>query len=107
MPNLRRHGGPRFHEHAEGSRVEHRTTKFALKPGAVSVESDRAMRKFAICLLLVALLTGSGIPAYARRHHHHVNKEARAAQKRNKARAKQLKKDARERQKSRPQRPQQ
>lgn len=65
------------------------------------------MKKFAISVLLISILMGSGIPAYARRHHHHVNKEARAAQKRNKARAKELKKEARERQKSRPQRPQQ
>lgn len=61
------------------------------------------MRRFAICCLLVAVLIGCGSPAYARRHHHHVNKEARAAQKRNNARAKQLKREARERQKSRPQ----
>lgn len=65
------------------------------------------MRKLAICLLLVSLFTGSVVPAYARRHHHHVNKEARAAQKRNKARAKELKREAKERQKSRPERPQQ
>lgn len=65
------------------------------------------MRKLAISALLILALLGSGIPAYARRHHHHVNKEARAAQKRNKARAKQLKKEARQRQKARPQRPQQ
>lgn len=65
------------------------------------------MKRFAICCLLVTLLIGCGVPAYARRHHHHVNKEARAAQKRNKARAKELKKEAKERQKSRPQRPQQ
>jgi hypothetical protein len=65
------------------------------------------MRKLAVCFLLMTVLVGSGLPAYARRHHHHVNKEARAAQKRNKARAKQLKREARERQKARPQRPQQ
>jgi len=65
------------------------------------------MRKLAVCLLLVCLFTGSGAPAYARRHHHHVNKEARAAQKRNKARAKELKREAKEQQKSRPERPQQ
>lgn len=65
------------------------------------------MKKFAISVLLIMALLGSGIPAYARHHHHHVNKEARAAQKRNQARAKELKKEARERQKSRPQRPQQ
>ena len=59
------------------------------------------MRKLAGCFLLMAVLVGSGLPAYARRHHHHVNKEARAAQKRNKARAKQLKRDARERNKAR------
>ena len=64
------------------------------------------MKKFAVFALLLILL-GSGMPAYARHHHHAVNKEARAAQKRNKARAKQLKREARARQRSRPQRPQQ
>jgi len=58
------------------------------------------MRKLVVFVLLVSLLLGFGTPAYAKRHHH-VNKEARAAQKRNKARAKQLKKEARARQKSR------
>jgi uncharacterized protein HemX len=61
------------------------------------------MKKFAISVLLLSVLLGAGVPAYARHHHHHLNKEARAAQKRNKARAKQLKREARERQKSRPQ----
>ena len=65
------------------------------------------MKKFATSVLVIAVLLGSGIPAYARHHHHRVNKEARAAQKRNQARAKELKKEARERQKSRPQRAQQ
>ena len=91
-----------------GSRVEHsKTRESAQKTSAFSVESGRAMKKVAICLLLLSLLAGSGMPAYARRHHHHVNKEARAAQKRNKARAKELKREAKERQKSRPERPQQ
>lgn len=58
------------------------------------------MKKLAIVALTVALLLGFGTPAYAKRHHH-VNKEARAAQKRNKARSKQLKKEARANQKSR------
>lgn len=65
------------------------------------------MRKYLVLSLLACILFGCQAPAYARRHHHHVNKEARAAQKRNKARAKQLKREARERQKSRPQRTQQ
>ena len=66
------------------------------------IRSGQAMRKLAICFLLILILLGAGIPAYARRHHHpHVNKEARAAQKRNNARAKQLKREARERQKAR------
>jgi len=55
------------------------------------------MRKLATLALLMALLLGCGAPAYAR---HHVNKQARAAQKRNKARAKQLKKESRARRKS-------
>jgi len=63
------------------------------------------MKKLTIVALLVGLLLGFGTPAYARRHRHHVNKEARAAQKRNKARSKQLKKEARSRQKSRIQTP--
>ncbi len=53
------------------------------------------MRKFLALSLLTCVLLGWQVPAYARRHHHHVNKEARAAQKRNQARAKQLKKEAR------------
>jgi hypothetical protein len=57
------------------------------------------MRKLAIFALLISFLLGCGAPAYAR--HHHVNKEARAAQKRHKAHAKQVKKEARARQKSR------
>ena len=63
------------------------------------------MKKLAIFVLLVSVLVGCGVPAYAK--HHHVNKEARQAQKRNKARAKQLKRDARARQKSRPHTPHQ
>ena len=85
----------------------HQHAKFRSGTHSVGVESGPAMRKLAICLLVMSVLVASGIPAYARRHHHHVNKEARAAHKRNKARAKQLKREARERQKSRPQRVQQ
>lgn len=55
------------------------------------------MRKLAIFVLLVSVLLGCGTPAYAR---HHLNKEARQAQKRNKARAKHLKKEARARRKA-------
>ncbi len=57
------------------------------------------MKKLVIFAFLISLVLACGAPAYAR--HHHVNKEARAAQKRNKAHAKQVKKEARARQKSR------
>ena len=56
-----------------------------------------SMRKLAAGILLVSLLVASAAPVYAR---HHVNKEARAAQKRNKARAKERKKEVRALQKS-------
>jgi uncharacterized MAPEG superfamily protein len=61
------------------------------------------MRKLAIFALLVSVLLACEAPAYAKHHHgnKHVNKEARQAQKRNKAYAKQMKKEARARQKSR------
>jgi hypothetical protein len=51
----------------------------------------RVMKKVAIAALLISIVFGCGSPAYAR---HHLNKEARAAQKRNKALAKQQKKQA-------------
>ena len=59
------------------------------------------MKKLAIIALLMTLLLGFGTPAYAKRHHNHVNKQARATQKHNKARAKQLRKEVRANQKSR------
>ena len=57
------------------------------------------MKKLAVIALLISLVLGCGAPAYARRHH--LNKEARAAQKRNKTHAKQSRKQARALQKSR------
>jgi len=60
------------------------------------------MKKLTIFALLVTVLLGFGTPAYAKHHHgkKHVNKEARQAQKRNKAHAKQMRREARARQKS-------
>ncbi len=51
----------------------------------------------AILLLIVFSLAFASAPAYAKKHH--VNKEAKAAQKRNKARAKQRRKEIRAQQK--------
>ena len=51
----------------------------------------------AIMLLIVFSLVFARTPAYAKKHH--VNKEARAAQKRNKAQAKQRRKEIRAQQK--------
>jgi len=55
------------------------------------------MRKVAVCLLTICLTLTCAAPIYAR---HHVNPEARAAQKRNKARQKAMKKDIRAKQKA-------
>jgi len=55
------------------------------------------MRKVAVSLLTICLTLASATPIYAR---HHVNPEARAAQKRNKARQKAMKKDIRAKQKA-------
>jgi hypothetical protein len=56
------------------------------------------MRKMsAILLLIVFSLAFASAPAYAKKHH--VNKEAKAAQKRNKAQAKQRRKEIRTQQK--------
>jgi hypothetical protein len=62
------------------------------------------MKKLAMVVLVMSIVFACGAPAYARHHaksKHHVNEEARAAQKRNKARSKELKKEARQRQRSR------
>ena len=53
------------------------------------------MRRFAVALLTICLTLTGVPPTYAKRH---VNKEARAAQKRNKARQKAMKKDVRSKQ---------
>ena len=55
------------------------------------------MRKVAVCLLPICLTLTCVAPIYAKRH---VNPEARAAQKRNKARQKAMKKDIRAKQKA-------
>jgi hypothetical protein len=55
------------------------------------------MRKVAICLFAICLALSCATPIYAK---HHVNPEARAAQKRNKARQKAMKKDIKAKQKA-------
>lgn len=55
------------------------------------------MRKVAVVLLAICLSLTCASHMYAKRH---VNKEARAAQKRNRARQKAMKKDVRSRQKA-------
>jgi len=60
-------------------------------------DSKPPMRRIATSVLLVCLVFAGAAPAYAKKHH--VNKEARAAQKRNKARAKQRRKEIRAQQK--------
>ncbi len=55
------------------------------------------MRKVAVYLLAICLALTCATPIYAKRH---VNPEARAAQKRNKARQKAMKKDIKAKQKA-------
>jgi len=55
------------------------------------------MRKVAVSLLAICLTLTCVTPIYAK---HHLNKEARAAQKRNKARQKAMKKDIKAKQKA-------
>lgn len=55
------------------------------------------MRKVAITLLVICLSLSCVVPIYAK---HQLNKEARAAQKRNRARQKAMKKDVKSKQKA-------
>jgi hypothetical protein len=57
----------------------------------------RMRKTSAVWLVIVFLLFAGAAPAHAKKHH--VNKEARAAQKRNKASAKQHRKEIRAQQK--------
>jgi hypothetical protein len=72
-----------------------------MPPGIQSRLDKPAMRKIAATVLPIglamALILAGPTPASATKHH--VNKEARAAQKRNKARAKQRRKEIRAQQK--------